>query len=133
QTTFSTADFTINPQGVAVDSNGDVFVTLVAGFGSAEGAVIRVDPITGARTIVSSGSLLVDPEGIAIDAAGHLLVSDPNNTDPGRIILIDAVTGAQSLVSGGGSLVNPIGIVIVPQGQVVRVAIYILPVSPENP
>ena len=118
QTTFSSGSSN-NPQGVAVDADGNVFATLEAGFGSPDGAVIRVDPITGARTVVSSGGFLADPLGIAIDIAGNLLITDVNDFGPGRIIRIDPVTGAQSLLSEGGSLINPIGIVLVPQALVV--------------
>jgi sugar lactone lactonase YvrE len=41
---------------------------------SPDGAVIRVDPATGAQSLVSKGGALVDPAGVAVAADGALYV-----------------------------------------------------------
>lgn len=46
-----------------------------AAFGGT-GKIIRVDPLTGAQTVVSSGGLFVRPFDLTIDAAGQILVVD---------------------------------------------------------
>lgn len=57
------------PQGVAVDSAGDVFVA-----DTLDGAVVKVAP-GGTETTVLSG--LQHPTGVAVDGSGTLYVSDP--------------------------------------------------------
>ena len=57
-----------SPNGIAIDVNGDIIVSDFGGsFNVPEpGSIIKVDPITGAQTIISSGGLLIDPAGIFI-------------------------------------------------------------------
>ena len=93
-------------------------------------AVIRVDPNTGNRTIVSdantvisedgtdfpAGSNWVVPQGVTVEADGRLAV-----TDPGRVSVhrVDPATGERTFASGGTSLtgppfIRPTGIAVAP-------------------
>ena len=94
-------------------------------------AVIRVDPNTGNRTIVSDanttipaedgtdtlvGSDWVVPQGVTVKADGQLAV-----TDPGRfsVYRVDPDTGERTFVSGtsslsGPALIRPTGIAVAP-------------------
>ncbi len=91
---------------------GDIIVADYDAFGG-PGGVIRVDPVTGAQTTISSGGSFVQPFGIAIDAAGNLLVTDHLAFGgSGGIIRVDPTTGAQTTISSGGSFVQPRGIAI---------------------
>src|SRR3989454_12424420 len=56
---------------------GTILVADEAAFGGL-GGVIRVNPATGAQTVVSSGVNFVEPTGIAIAANGDILVADPS-------------------------------------------------------
>lgn len=94
------------PEGIAVASNGDVFVA------DNGGKVIKVDPVTGAQTLVSSGSPLSCPVGIAIESDGRLLVDDPCY-EPGAIIRVDPSDGSKTVVWNSGS--SPNGIIVVGQ------------------
>src|SRR2546428_14160975 len=75
------------------------------------GGVIRVNPATGAQTVVSSGVNFVEPTGIAIAANGDILVADPSafggggGGGPGAPMI-----GGQTVGSfRGGLLVAPRG------------------------
>src|SRR5207247_2000779 len=76
----------------------------------------RVDPTTGAQTVVSSGGNFVTPVGIAIAANGDILVADLNALGgPGGVIRVDPTTGAQTVVSSGGPFRNPPGRAVAPE------------------
>ena len=101
---------------------GDILVVDTnAGDGTgARGALIRIDPITGRQTVVSSGQRFSAPAGVALDADGHALVADGSAGDgSGAVIRVDRVTGAQSVLSAGNLFVDPISVVVTAAGRVV--------------
>ena len=105
------AAVTLNP--------GDILVVDPNAFGGA-GGVIKVDPITGAQTTISSGGAFVDPVGIAIAPNGDIFVTDLNAFGgSGGVTRVDPVTGAQTPISSGGFFVDPFGIAIEANGQLV--------------
>ena len=76
-----------NPVAVAVEADGHILV--LNGSGGTTGipvanraVLVRIDPVTGARTIVSDfgdsgqGGLGVEPRGVAVEAGGSILVID---------------------------------------------------------
>jgi hypothetical protein len=73
--------------------------------------ILRIDPSTGAQTVVSAGGSLSYPSGIAIDAAGNILVA---NYHANSIVTVNPATGAQTPVSNGGDLNYPTRLTIVP-------------------
>ena len=113
--------------GMAVEASGTLVVAHSGGpvetskglriiVGVEPGAVVRVNPRTGARTIISdaptgSGPALVRPilnGAIAVEASGAFVVpgSDPSTFDPstGRrpvLVRVDPRTGAQTIISDG--------------------------------
>lgn len=110
-----------SPIGIALDTAGQI---LVSDLGIVSGVlvvrIIRVDPMTGAQTLVSSGSSAVSPEpgGIALDALGRILVADAFGAFAGRIIRVDPGTGSQTTISSGGSLVDPFDVALDAAGQI---------------
>ena len=90
--------------GLAVDAAGNI---IVAGDGS---GVVRVHPVTGAQTVVSTGGQFQNPFGVAIDAGGRIFVADA----AGGITRVDPTTGAQTLFSWNGQLHAPTGIAVAP-------------------
>jgi hypothetical protein len=119
------------PSDVARAPNGDLLVADINAFGGA-GGVIRVNPVTGARTVVSEnanpsgGPSFVDPFGITLAANGDILVADQNAFGGGGgVIRVDPVTGARTTVSenanpsGGPSFDAPWGILTLPNGDIV--------------
>jgi sugar lactone lactonase YvrE len=114
------------PVGLAVEANGDILVVdRDAGGLPGFGAVIRVDPATGARTLVSSnsspagGPSFLEPVSIAVEANGDILVGQA-----GQLLRVDPATGARTLVSsnsspaGGPSLNDPWGLTVEPDGDI---------------
>ena len=99
-----------SPTGVALDSNGDLFIddcennrirevnhatgviTTVAGGGSPGEGIGDNGPATAAELAV--------PEGVAVDAAGDLFIADFGNV---RIREVNHVTGVITTVAGNGT------------------------------
>jgi hypothetical protein len=96
---------------------GELVVVDADAFGG--GGVLRVNPVTGAQTTVSSGGSFVEPLGIALAPSGDMFVVDPNAFGGlGGVIRVNPATGAQTTVSSGGSFVGPVGIALAPNGDV---------------
>lgn len=88
--------------GAALSLDGDVIVV------HRINGLIRVNPISGAQSILSQGGLFRDPWAIAIDKqTGYIYVADSgyDNGRPvneaGKIIRVDPNTGAQTLIAAG--------------------------------
>jgi sugar lactone lactonase YvrE len=97
-----------SPQGIAVEKSGTLVV--IDSILSTGSAVVRVDPASGNRTVVSGGSgapsgsdqRLFFPQGIAVEASGTLVVVDSYLQ---AVIRIDPVNGNRTVVSrGSGAL-----------------------------
>jgi DNA-binding beta-propeller fold protein YncE len=127
-------DWFYDPAGIAVAPDGTLYV--VDSFpGNNGGAVIAVNPRTGAQRLVSSdfnpASLFDYSFGIAIDRDGSLIVT--NRTLPGlscvlagTVMRINAATGVQALLAGLPTFPNtllryPLGLAIAPDGGVIAV------------
>jgi hypothetical protein len=116
-----------DPIQVALAANGDVLVTDSGAFGGG-GGVIRVDPVSGARTTVSENGnppgdpAFAGPVGLDLAANGDILVAGFTNMDPGGgVTRVNPLTGARSTVSenpspmGGPSFAFPSGILVEPE------------------
>jgi RTX calcium-binding nonapeptide repeat (4 copies) len=101
---------------VAFAAPGDIYVADRDAGPGGTGAVIRIDPTSGAQQVVASGGELVDPTGIAVDLfafPGHdtLLVADPEALGGGGAVFrVDPATGLVQVISSGGRFVDPTGI-----------------------
>ena len=90
------------PVSIAVEASGDL---VVLDFGL--DAVLRVDPVTGDRTIVSddagtgAGPAFSLPTDIAVEASGDLVVTDG---DFDAVFRVDPVTGDRVILSGSKAL-----------------------------
>ena len=116
-------DFFRHPYDIAVAGDGSLLVADMGAFAtstdrSADGRIIRVDPVTGRQSILTSGNLLVDPAGVAIAPDGVLYVVENVGTmgTPG-VVSINPATGAQTVVTQGGQLCYPFGIAVHPSGS----------------
>lgn len=108
------------PYDLAVEPDGNLLVVDLGTPDRADGAVIRVDPLTGRQSLVSSGGEFFDPTGIAVAPDGQLYVVDNHaRDDDGAVIRVDPRTGAQTLVTEGDLLDLPFGIAIERDGDLV--------------
>lgn len=74
--------------------------------------VMRIDPLTGEQTVISTDDLIVVPTAITVEKTGNILVSDASGfvgigLGPSRILRIDPDSGQQAIVSSGGLLLDP--------------------------
>ncbi len=91
---------------------GDILVADPSAFG---GALLRVDPISGSRTVVSSLGDFSNPWDVAIGPAGQLYVVDDDAFGgTGAVFEIDPATGGQTVIASGGGFLNPRGITVYP-------------------
>jgi sugar lactone lactonase YvrE len=101
------------PYDLAVEADGSLVVVDLGEPNEKDGAVIRVDPLTGTQSLVSSGGEFFDPAGIAVAPDGQLYVVDNRARDnDGAVIRVDPRTGAQTLVTERDKLDLPFGIAI---------------------
>jgi len=99
--------------GIAIDASGNIIASSIG----AIPAIIKVNPTTGAKIVISSGGSLSDPAGIAIAANGDIIVA--NVGFPTAIFKVDPTTGAQTIISSGVLLGSPNGIAIAANGDII--------------
>ena len=119
-----------SPSGIAVEPSGTILVADLSAFPQFNGGLIRVDPVTGARTILSKngnpagGPSFNGPMDVAVAATGDIYVAD---TFGGQVFHVDPVTGVRTLVSrngnpaGGPAFSWPWGLTIAPDGDLLVV------------
>jgi DNA-binding beta-propeller fold protein YncE len=114
------------PYDLAVEADGSLVVADLGVPNAKDGAIIRVDPLTGVQSLVSSGGEFYDPAGIAVAPDGQLYVVDNRAPDDdGAVIRVDPRSGAQTLVTersdqpGRDELDLPFGIAIESDGKLV--------------
>jgi hypothetical protein len=105
-----------HPYDIVVARDGSLLVADMGAFATstdhtADGRIIRVDPVTGRQSLVTSGNLLVDPAGLTIAPDGLIYVVENVGTlGTPSVISVNPATGAQTLVTQGGELCYPFGI-----------------------
>ena len=97
-----------DPQGVAVDGNGNVFVAdslnkvvkeIVAGTGGAASGTVN-----GSSTVIPLGTGFNEPQGVAVDGSGNVFVADTGNSAVKEILA--GTGGAANGTVNGTSTVN---------------------------
>jgi DNA-binding beta-propeller fold protein YncE len=114
------------PYDLAVEPDGNLVVADLGEPNRKDGAVIRVDPLTGRQSLVSSGGEFFDPAGIAVAPDGQIYVVDNRAPDnDGAVIRVDPRTGVQTLITERSSAPDrdeldlPFGIAIERDGSLV--------------
>jgi Ca2+-binding RTX toxin-like protein len=93
------------PTALTIDTRGRLLVSQYDGFDGDNGALVRVNPVSGEATIVSdtaiSGAdLFVDPFGVVVDRAGRILIADSSAfSGEGGVIRVNPATGQQTTFS----------------------------------
>ncbi len=115
-------DFFRHPYDIAVAPDGTLLVADMGAYATstdhtADGRIVRVDPVTGRQSLLTSGNLLVDPAGLAIGPDGLVYVVENVGTlGTPSVISVNPTTGAQELVTQGGQLCYPFGIAVASDG-----------------
>ncbi len=99
------------PQGIAVDSSGDVFIAdtnnyVIREVNAATGTIKTIAGIGGSVGFSGDGGLataakLFYPHGLAVDSSGDVFIADYNNN---RIREVNGATGVIATVAGNGTL-----------------------------
>ncbi len=119
----SQGDLFRHPYDIAVAADGSLLVADMGAFATgtdhtADGRIIRVDPVTGQQSLVTSGNMLVDPAGLAVAPDGLIYVVENVGTmGAPSVVSVNPATGAQALVTQGGQLCYPFGIALHPNGS----------------
>ena len=105
-----------------MESSGNWIVADPDAFNFA-GAVFRVNPITGAKSTISSGQHFYYLQGLALAPNGDIYVSEVGNAEkPKKIIKVNPVTGAQTVLATNGNLQFPVGMEVESDGTRLVVA-----------
>ncbi len=116
-----------NPFGVAVETSGNILVVDPSVGTGGQGALFRVDPITGKRTVLSDfgfgDNQGVAPVGVAVEASGNILVIDrTGSTGQGALFRVNPITGERTLLSdfgvGANQGDNPLGVAVEASGNI---------------
>jgi sugar lactone lactonase YvrE len=102
-----------SPVLAVVINPGDILVVDANSF-NGNGGIFKVDPATGAQTLIATGGFLQEPVAIAIEADGRILVTDRT----GLVIRVNPATGEQSVVSQHGLFVDPFGLALEANGSI---------------
>jgi hypothetical protein len=124
------------PFTVVTNQAGEIFVANTANLGGSCnngcGGVIKVDPETGAETVLSSNAMPINASsqyfheltGIAVDPQGNILVTNwGGHLGQAEVIRVDPTTGKETLVSSNAMPVNASSeLFAYPQGVIANAA-----------
>ena len=100
----------------------EIFITdsVSIGAGQFEGTLYRIDPTTGAQTVLAQGNILEDPSGPAIASDGAFYVADSDccQADEGGVVQVNISSGAQAIISQGGNFGSLGDIAIASNGDI---------------
>lgn len=99
-------------QGLAIaptgtPNDGDIYVTSVGDGSAITSKLIKVDPSTGAQTIISSAGNFDYPVGMAVESDGNILVVDAKAK---KVIRVNPGTGVQTVLSDAANTAQGSGL-----------------------
>jgi sugar lactone lactonase YvrE len=110
-----------SPLALTVAPSGLVYFTCFQELGGT--AIVRLDPATGASSVLTSRSdNAFSSYGIAVAASGHLLVAvKAQNGSRGGVLRVDAASGGVDSLTWGDSLQSPVSLAVDGDGNVIVV------------
>jgi len=108
--------------GIAVAGDGRIYACATLSTDPRD-AIIRIDPASGAMSVLTRGGHLSLPKSLIFSSAGQLYVVNRYNdvanigAGNGGITGIDLSTGAQTTISSGGDFAEPSDIAIADNGE----------------
>ncbi len=110
----------VNPWGIAVDGNGNVYVgdagKFVTNTGPGNGSVYEILAAGGYTTIKTLGGIYAYPDGLAVDGIGNVYVTDAGNSTVREIP--HGCLSSGCVVQLGGDFRQPLGIAVDQSGNV---------------
>ena len=106
-----------DPQGMAIDSAGNIYVSNGALAGGYGGSVVKIAPNGTATTIFSDwvGPMIgATLDGVAVDSAGNVYVADTANS---RIVKITPTGAAGTFADATAGISQPNGLLLDPGGN----------------
>jgi len=104
--------FSSDLQGVEIDSDGNIFVVGDKGSGpncskgSGGGYVVRIDPNTGGKKLISDNCISTKPyfneiNDVLVDSDDNIIIVDEDSGEDGKgaLISVDPTTGEQTIIS----------------------------------
>src|SRR5260370_236800 len=106
QTLISRGGLFDHPVDLAVEASGTLVVSNTGSAGNSyAGGVVRVDPQTGAQTLVASFGADIGLDSIDVGRDGTIYVGAiSNGTIPARLFAVDPLTGTRRAISSGRNL-----------------------------
>lgn len=103
-TTLTSGGHLDQPRGIAVEADGQLLVTDEQNsfFPPSDAILLRVDPSSGAQTVVAQDVFLSRPKDLQLDTDGTAVVID--DTLWGGLFRVDPLTGAQTTISEDPSM-----------------------------
>ena len=104
-------------QGLALATNGDIYVSNFGNGGGRPNRIIKVDKTTGAQTVITTDGLLTRPIGLAVESDGlSLVVVDAIAK---KLIRVALPAGTQTQVSADAQFIQPTHVTIETDGSYV--------------
>jgi sugar lactone lactonase YvrE len=103
----STSSLGGSPAGIVATTDGRIYVSF-----SNPGRIVRLDPISGAPSPVTSGDLLSYPLGMAMGPDGMLYIAENVLPLRGSIVKVDPVSGSEALVAASDQFIYPFDIAV---------------------
>lgn len=85
--------------GIAIDSSGDIYVS-----NNGDGAIIKIDPVTGAQTTFLASGTLSTLQGLTLGFGDDFYVAGDGASGKG-IYKVDAITAAVTFLTGTGATI----------------------------
>lgn len=106
------------PEGVAVDGSGDVFVADM-GNGAVKKIAAANGLVSSSSTVSTVGSGFTSPSGLAVDGSGNVFVADVGNSTVKEIVAVNgAVLSSSTMKTIGSGFLNPTGLAVDGSGNV---------------
>jgi DNA-binding beta-propeller fold protein YncE len=102
-------------QGVGLAPNGDIYVSNVITPVGSPSQVLKIDPVTGAQTVLASAGNLIYPTGLAVESDGSAVVVVDALTK--KVVSIKIPGGTQTVISSDPQFIQPTHIAIEKTGD----------------
>jgi sugar lactone lactonase YvrE len=104
--------------GLAIEDDGRILITHTGRKSHGKGQLVRVDPETGAKTVLTTSDC--DLAGVALEADGTILVVEQGVSPdkPRDLVRVDRSTGQPAVLTTFDPPCRPVGLAVEPDGRI---------------